>query len=272
MAHKEILLVSQGVSFILSSLTNRLQNDGFDVKRIEPIVSDIEENITKEHTMMVLLFAGDYLKNTPGAAAKAADKCNEQDVPLCLIGYPNEIADLEARINISSVTAEFNRPFEAPDVAGQIEEIIKGYAAPPPEDTAPLPDTMPESRHHIMLCDDDTMFLKILQEWLSDKYRLTAVKTGMMALTVAAKNKPELILLDYEMPIMSGATVLEKLREDNKTADIPVVFLTGHSDKASVLKVMSLRPQGYLLKTTGQEELLDLLENFFAEGQWKNKL
>ena len=64
--------------------------------------------------------------------------------------------------------------------------------------------------------------------------------------------------------------VLEELRKEEKTAKIPVVFLTGRADRTSVMSVMRLMPQGYLLKSTTKEELIALLEYFFANRRWKN--
>ena len=53
------------------------------------------------------------------------------------------------------------------------------------------------------------------------------------------------------------------LRSDTETKNIPVIFLTGKSDKDSVMSVVSLKPEGYLLKTIDKRELLDKLEEFF---------
>ena len=53
------------------------------------------------------------------------------------------------------------------------------------------------------------------------------------------------------------------LRSDLDTKDIPVMFLTGKSDKQSVMQVVSLKPEGYFLKNIEREELLEKLEEFF---------
>ena len=78
-----------------------------------------------------------------------------------------------------------------------------------------------------------------------------------------AKNKVDLILLDHEMPITTGPKVLEMLRSESDTKDIPVIFLTGKSDKESVMAVVALRPEGYFLKGIQKEELLEKLQEFF---------
>ena len=80
-----------------------------------------------------------------------------------------------------------------------------------------------------------------------------------------ADNKPDLILLDYEMPVTSGPQVLEMIRSETKTDTIPVIFLTGKGDRESVLKVLALKPDGYLRKSMEKAALLKSLEEFFEK-------
>jgi CheY-like chemotaxis protein len=86
----------------------------------------------------------------------------------------------------------------------------------------------------------------------------------MQAITWLAKNKCDLILLDYKMPIVSGAEVYRMLQSEPATKDIPVMFLTGKNDRNTISEVLSLKPQKYILKSIGHEELLATLANFFA--------
>ena len=88
--------------------------------------------------------------------------------------------------------------------------------------------------------------------------------SGMQAIKYLSKNKVDLILLDHEMPVTSGPQVLEMLRSEEETKRIPVMFLTGKSDKESVMAVVALRPEGYFLKTIQREELLEKLQAFFV--------
>ena len=87
--------------------------------------------------------------------------------------------------------------------------------------------------------------------------------SGLQAIKWLAKNKVDLILLDHEMPVTTGPQVLEMLRNDPETQSIPVMFLTGKSDKESVMKVVALKPEGYFLKTIQKGELLEKLQEFF---------
>ena len=91
------------------------------------------------------------------------------------------------------------------------------------------------------------------------------VTSGMRAIKWLGANKVDLILLDYEMPVTSGPQVLEMLRADDETKDIPVIFLTGNDNKESVMSVMNLKPQVYFLKTMPKDEFLNKIKVFFMQ-------
>ena len=89
------------------------------------------------------------------------------------------------------------------------------------------------------------------------------IPAGMQAITFLLKlpesDKVDLILLDYEMPVVDGPQVLQMLRQEPATDSIPVIFLTGNGTKEAVTRVMELKPDGYLLKTTQKEDILKFL-------------
>lgn len=116
----------------------------------------------------------------------------------------------------------------------------------------------------ILIVDDDPQYLMLVREWLKDEYKVSVASSGMQAIKFVAKNKVDLILLDHEMPVTGGPQVLEMLRSESETSSIPVIFLTGKGDKQSVMQVLSLNPEGYLLKGISREELLTELKKFFG--------
>ncbi len=69
------------------------------------------------------------------------------------------------------------------------------------------------------------------------------------------RKKTNLILLDYEMPGETGPEILEKLRANDVTKDIPVIFLTGVSEREKIQEALVLKPQSYLLKPVDHEKL-----------------
>ena len=103
---------------------------------------------------------------------------------------------------------------------------------------------------------------KMVQEWLSEEYAVDVVNDGMQTITYLLSNPVDLVLLDYEMPVVDGSQVLGMLGSHKDTANIPVVFLTGVKTKTSVERVVRMHPEGYILKTVTKEELLATVEQF----------
>lgn len=128
-------------------------------------------------------------------------------------------------------------------------------------------EEIPERKKRILIVDDDPSYAKMIREWIKTDYRVDIVTAGMQAITFLLKvpedDRIDMILLDYEMPVVDGPQVLQMLRQESATADIPVVFLTGNGTREAVSRVMALKPEGYILKSTSKADLKDFLEKKF---------
>jgi len=107
--------------------------------------------------------------------------------------------------------------------------------------------------------------LHIIKGWLGTDYQITLANSGLTAIKYMTLNRPDLILLDYEMPICDGRQTLEMIRAETEVADIPVIFLTGKGDKESIMKVMALKPEGYLLKSMKPMDIKKYIDDFFEK-------
>lgn len=235
------------------ALDNNLKEVGFTTEFAEPAVEQIEAG--RVDYDIVLLLAGDYIYNSAEALVYIKDITSDDDIPLCVVGYDQELAEISKYIPEDRIYRVFKRPFDAKYIADELKAVAKVAS---------------ENRlgKRILLVDDDPTFLKMLQGWLSDKYRITAVKSGMQAITYLANHTPDLILLDYDMPITPGPQVMEMIRSEFNASEIPIIFLTGKSDRESIMSVMRLRPQGYLLKTMSRDDIVSAIDNFFVGHKW----
>ncbi len=118
-------------------------------------------------------------------------------------------------------------------------------------------------RYKILVVDDSEFIIARMRQLLEAKYDLLESNSSISAIKKIALNRPDLVLLDYEMPICDGRQALEMIRSDKDIADIPVMFLTGRGDKESVKKVKALKPAGYLLKTMSDEFIVKSIDEFF---------
>ena len=105
-----------------------------------------------------------------------------------------------------------------------------------------------EEKNRILIVDDDTSMLIELASILNQEYKIYTVKDGASALEKATEVSPDLILLDVIMPDMSGFEVLNKLKEDEKTRDIPVLFITGVADSEAEIQGLAAGAVDYVHK------------------------
>ena len=120
------------------------------------------------------------------------------------------------------------------------------------------------NRKHILIVDDDLNTLKTLRYYLQDAYRVTVINSGKTAVDFLLKYRPDLILLDYMMPMYNGAAVLKIIKSREATRDIPVFFLTGQTDRTTVMECLSLKPAGYIIKPVAKDALLDKMAKALA--------
>lgn len=114
-----------------------------------------------------------------------------------------------------------------------------------------------DERKSILVVDDDVRMLNFIKIYLQQLYEVIVVPSGKLALKFLSRKHADLVLLDYLMPDMDGPQVLKWIREESSCPDIPVIFLTGVSDREKVLRGLTYNPKGYLLKPVTRNDLLD---------------
>jgi len=128
-----------------------------------------------------------------------------------------------------------------------------------------LPKGASGRRHTILLVDDDPVCLRNMMSWMQNFYQVAVAKSGAACLAFLGKNKPDLILLDYEMPVCDGLQTLEMIRNEPDYSEIPVIFLTGVSDTEKVKEAIKLKPQGYVLKGADRIDFMNKINAVFGE-------
>jgi sigma-B regulation protein RsbU (phosphoserine phosphatase) len=109
----------------------------------------------------------------------------------------------------------------------------------------------------VLAVDDNLLNLKLIEKSLTKEgYRVHCAANGLTARQMALKEKPDLILLDIEMPGENGFDVIGKLKDDPATNAIPVLFLTGVSEVEAKLKGFDLGAVDYITKPFHPQEVL----------------
>ena len=124
----------------------------------------------------------------------------------------------------------------------------------------------------ILVVDDDKTNLILAQKILSPEYRIAACNSGMAALKYLEKNKPHLILLDISMPEMDGFEVLEKLRQDQRTEAIPIIFLTADGQSDTEVKCFQMGALDFVKKPFVPDILLSRVAKTIELDQYRHNL
>lgn len=252
---KVLLICDSDTSFIIKAIKDGIKNAGFDcttAKNNVQVLSQIEK------PDIIFLYLGESLDPNSEEMVYIRDFCVEDDKLLFLVGYKSDIEDAKSVFPDEIMGGEFERPIDAKQLGEELSIIIEKTE-------------VSANKKHILVVDDSGTMLRTIRDWLSAKYKVSIVNSATSAISFLATNYPDLVLLDYEMPICSGPQMLQMIRSEVKTEKLPVIFLTAHGDKESVQKVLSLKPDGYLLKTMSSDKIISSIDAFF-ETQKAKKL
>ncbi len=203
-------------------------------------------------------------------------RLSQAAIPFVIIGT-NDDCDEFTKIAVNVANLVLVRPLSVGAIQARISkladdfEVVRNISSKDEarktniSDTERFFQTMPSSfsqtaqRKHVLVVDDNSIMLKLIKEYLHERYDVATAVSGKVALKFLERRKTDLILLDYEMPEENGPAVLERLRASDATKNIPVVFLTGVTESKKIQEALILKPQSYLLKPIDKEKLLEVI-------------
>ena len=203
-------------------------------------------------------------------------RLSQAAIPFVIIGT-NDDCDEFTKIAVNVANLVLVRPLSVGAIQARISKLADGFEVVRNisskdearkaniSDTERFFQTMPSSfsqtaqRKHVLVVDDNSIMLKLIKEYLHERYDVATAVSGKVALKFLERRKTDLILLDYEMPEENGPAVLERLRASDATKNIPVVFLTGVTESKKIQEALILKPQSYLLKPIDKEKLLEVI-------------
>jgi putative two-component system response regulator len=112
----------------------------------------------------------------------------------------------------------------------------------------------------ILVVDDNVVSLKQIRAFLGANYDISLAKSGALALHICTQEKPDLILLDVDMPEMDGFDTLAKLKANPYIASTPVIFLTGNHDAETEIRGLAAGARDFITKPVEQSLLLHRVE------------
>lgn len=246
---RNLLIVAKRQSYLASSLRDIFIELEYEVIIEEPNVNDLKAIEVKVEA--ILIYADELLKERVQALTYLREWASEDHIPIFVVGSQEEQRFIEVVIPMQYIQKEFTRPINVREVAIEIHNMTENYAF--------------SEKKKILVVDDSGAVLRNVRELLGSKYEVIMANSGAVAIKYISLGKPDLILLDYEMPVCDGAHVFEMLKSEPEFADIPIIFLTSKNDKETVMKVMALHPEGYLLKTMPPAQIIESVDNYFIK-------
>ena len=252
---KDVLMVVESeASFLVNSIKSALEKNEMEVASLTVTMDKFTEEPID--SSLVIVQGADYGEKAYKSLVYLKDICYEQDKKVILFGNSDEISVLKRLFPSSIIEAVFVRPLDVSQVVEAVEQAQKHLSQ------------MKELKR-VLVVDDSGMMLRTIMSWLEGKYNVSLANSAASAFSSINQNCPDLILLDYEMPVCSGARFMEMLRAEPSTENIPVIFLTSKGDAETVKKVLSLKPEGYLLKTTPSDQVIETINKFFQKQREK---
>ena len=285
----KVLFINEKVSFISEGIINHLRAQDFEVLTVKPDVTAIanflkddngsDEEAIDPEVAALLSQESEKAEGEEGGGEKA-EEGEKKDIPrifilylqgednlmIDVLGYIKDLVEdrgirffvIGTQEELDTVIGKkadyvaelYTRPVDLGELIKRLQK--EGEAV----------DKLKEFKS-ILIVDDDATALRSMKNLLATHYKILVANSGMNAITILAKNKVDLILLDFEMPVVNGPKVLEMIRSDPNTSNIPVMFLTAKGDKRSIMEVLRFKPEKYLLKTTLPKDVLESIDDFF---------
>ena len=251
-----IVFIYDEPGFMVQTIIQNITDAGMEIIDINSDIDEIERH--QYDSEIIVYYIGNMEVGTRRVLKCLNGMTKEYRKTLCVIGESNSLRIAQETCDPGVITVFYNRPLDVRKLVNDLRVMLHTRVEY-------------NRKKSILLVDDDTDFLQIAYAWFDGIYDVDIVSSAKEAMKYLSEKKPDLILLDHEMPKMSGYEFLSEIRKNWKTADIPVIFLTGKDDKESVMHIIEKKPNGYLLKSTRKDQLLESIDNFFADHILKIK-
>ena len=245
---KKIVILLYQFSVVVKGIERKLVELGYHVDILTEEFDKLEEAV-RDADLFLLYLPADIMDdwNKLKILEETCKTIKKYEQKMIILGEKKYHPDIAQMLPMINDFGWLDRPIDNNTLGKAVDKAISGSG-------------LVGVRKRILIIDDDSSYAGMVKEWIKHQYKTDVVTAGMQGITFLLKNQVDLILLDYEMPVVDGPQVLQMLRQEPLTKDIPVVFLTGVGTKEQVARVMELKPNGYILKSTTRDNLLEYIK------------
>ncbi len=242
---QKVTIVNMTETYTVKGLMKKLEEFGIPSRSVNYAAKHFESFLNDTSTFILMV---------DDAAAEVIDYVDDNrevftspDIHVLLVGTKADLKAFDNYVSLCDGWEFVERPI---NIASIIEKVRTRLDLVNMESEKPC----------VLIIDDDPTYCNMVRDWIKRRYRVRIANSGAYAIAWLASNHADCILLDFEMPITSGPLMLQMLRSEAATASIPTLFLTGKADQKSIMQVVDLKPDDYLLKSIKKDDLLEKLK------------
>ena len=213
--NNQFMIVMEEQSYLAQAFIEAFEKQKFKVQIIN--IAAASAITSSEQPCGYLICTSPSLLKKAVIIKAIVDQAVQEKTPVFIMGNVDELEVLWETLSPQMLKDVFTRPINLGEVVENIHQQIEEFYA--------------AKKRTILAVDDSGIILRKIKSLLEDSYEVILVNSGAMAIKYLTLNRPDLILLDYEMPGENGPEVLTKIRENEALRNIPVVFLTGITEK-----------------------------------------
>ena len=242
-------LVRGTQSFLSFQLRDAIKNSvpGVEISAYGYSINELSN--MDEHTRAMVVFVDGETAFNQSSLTYIKDLSVEKEIPILFCLFEDEKSIIEELMKGANVAKVFYHPLNLKEIVECTEYLIRQGN---------------EEKKKILVVDDDGMYCMYIKKILERKYIVLYETSGLSAVAKMSQIKPDLVLLDYEMPKLDGFTLYDCIKDEDDLSSIPIAFLTSKNDVETVQKAATLGPEGYFLKSMSPDDLLKGIDNFFA--------
>jgi len=120
------------------------------------------------------------------------------------------------------------------------------------------------TKPYILAADDEPMNQMILEELLDDKYELVCVENGVQCIESVKNRKPDLILMDVNMPEMGGIEACQKIKQLEGCGNLPIIMVSALASEFEIEQGMDAEADAYITKPFNDEQLLEAVQAYLG--------
>lgn len=117
------------------------------------------------------------------------------------------------------------------------------------------------NRKTVLMIDDDMAYLKQVNSMLQDNYNVVIINSAKLALSYLTKHIPDVIILDYQMPLYTGASLMNIIQKNTRGITVPIIVLSGALDREVLQEFYQYNPAAILAKPVSRADLIKAIEN-----------